>query len=265
MFGAIIGDIVGSRFEFNNHRSKDFDLFAEGCFATDDSYMTLAVAKAILSCDGNWDNLGDETVKFMQEIGRKHPDCGFGGMFNRWIHSDEPKPYNSFGNGAAMRVAIYLYELEAEYGDGNTVIHRGAFDHAHMPEKSFLMFIETVRVIVSAFGFGGIVGLSGFMCALKKGEVKYCGVEFSDGGKLYHYRTSDLRIGEGNSVIVPVGESNYEREAVVKTVEFCRWDNTPYPLEKTKEIIRMADDEYDDITPPALLGEVITSEEDEDY
>lgn len=48
MLGAIVGDIVGSRFEFNNHRSKDFDLFAEGCFATDDSIMTLAVAKAIM-------------------------------------------------------------------------------------------------------------------------------------------------------------------------------------------------------------------------
>jgi len=55
MLGAIIGDIIGSRFEFNNHRSKDFDLFAKGFFATDDSLMTLAVAKAILSCWGGWD------------------------------------------------------------------------------------------------------------------------------------------------------------------------------------------------------------------
>jgi len=76
MLGAIIGDIIGSRFEFNNHRSKDFDLFAKGCFATDDSLMTLAVAKAILSCGGGWDKLGDQTVKYMQEIGRKYPNCG---------------------------------------------------------------------------------------------------------------------------------------------------------------------------------------------
>ncbi|MBP6086869.1 MAG: ADP-ribosylglycohydrolase family protein [Pelolinea sp.] len=105
MLGAIIGDIIGSRFEFNNHRSKDFDLFAKGCFATDDSLMTLAVAKAILSCGGGWDKLGDQTVKYMQEIGRKYPNCGFGSAFNRWIFSDDPKPYNSFGNGAAMRVS----------------------------------------------------------------------------------------------------------------------------------------------------------------
>jgi ADP-ribosylglycohydrolase len=105
MLGAIIGDVVGSRFEFNNHRSKNFDLFGEGCFATDDSIMTLAVAKAILACEGDWEKLGEQAVKHMQEIGRKHPNCGFGGMFNRWIFSDDPKPYNSFGNGAAMRVS----------------------------------------------------------------------------------------------------------------------------------------------------------------
>jgi ADP-ribosylglycohydrolase len=101
MLGAIIGDIVGSRFEFNNHRSKDFDLFAEGCFATDDSIMTL-VAKAIMEtskakaldgreADANFDSLlFDLTVKYMQQIGRKHPDCGFGGMFYKWVFSDDP-------------------------------------------------------------------------------------------------------------------------------------------------------------------------------
>ena len=105
MLGAIIGDIVGSRFEFNNHRSKEFPLFTDGCFVTDDSIMTLAVAKAILACEGDWDRLSEQTVKHMQQIGRKYPDCGFGGMFNRWVFSDDPKPYNSFGNGAAMRVS----------------------------------------------------------------------------------------------------------------------------------------------------------------
>ncbi|MDD4802722.1 MAG: ADP-ribosylglycohydrolase family protein [Syntrophomonas sp.] len=105
MLGAIIGDIVGSRFEFYNHRSKDFDLFAESCFATDDSIMTIATAKAILACQGNWEILNEQAVKFMQKIGRKHPNCGFGRMFYRWIFSNDPEPYNSFGNGAAMRVS----------------------------------------------------------------------------------------------------------------------------------------------------------------
>jgi ADP-ribosylglycohydrolase len=65
MLGAIVGDIVGSRFEFNNHRSKEFPLFTEGCFATDDSIMTLAVAKAILACEGDSDRLIEQTVKHM--------------------------------------------------------------------------------------------------------------------------------------------------------------------------------------------------------
>ena len=105
MLGAIIGDIVGSRFEFNNHRSKDFDFFAKGCFATDDSIMTLAIAKAIMECEGDWAQLGNLSVHYMRAIGREYPDCGFGGMFQRWVFSDDPKPYNSFGNGAAMRVS----------------------------------------------------------------------------------------------------------------------------------------------------------------
>ena len=117
MLGAIIGDIVGSRFEFNNHRSKEFDLLTEDCFATDDSIMTLAVAKAIMGAmkekelSDAFDSpefrvlLSDLAVKYMQEIGQKYPDCGFGGRFNRWVFSEVPEPYNSYGNGAAMRVS----------------------------------------------------------------------------------------------------------------------------------------------------------------
>ena len=106
MLGAVIGDIVSSRFEFNNHRSKEFDLFAEGCFATDDSIMSLAVAKAITEASQaktensrGYDHdfhaaLSDLTVKYMQEIGREYPNCGFGGMFHQWVFSDSSEPYN---------------------------------------------------------------------------------------------------------------------------------------------------------------------------
>ena len=622
MLGAIIGDIVRSRFKFNNYRSKNFDLLAAGCFVTDDSIMTLAIAKAILACEGDWESLGERTVKFLQEIGRKHPDCAFNSMFNRWIFSDDSKPYYSFGSGTAMHaspcgfiarteeeakllsrkitevmhnhaegvkgaeavtIAIFLarsgatkkeirerverdyykldftldsirdtyqlnktcqetvpraivaflesitfedairnaisiggdsgilaaitgaiaeayygiprplkrkaliylddelrgicheweqatrsgkpnrkfdfitkyigklndrdnwqdfygefyifaqlnpeygwkdyqailekhglkwteesmktadaeildeqtilalilgahraehftegvlekficggyitkwlrrlktiddkrkpepdrpalkrvrislqpfhkgstsellvtneqvviknsipeggsvthhyeieaalgigedilsimadcldtegwhdarsfngadfvinlYELEAEYEDGKTVVHRGIFDRAHMPEKHFVMFINAIHAIIQSFGFGGIVGLSGFMSALKKGEVKYCGVEFSDGGKIYHYRTTDLRIDVGDEVVVPVGESNYEQEATVRTIEFYPWDDTPYPLEKTKEIIRLVNDE-EEPSAQSLLTETVENEEDDE-
>ena len=104
MLGAIIGDIAGSRFEFYNHRNKNFDLFDESCFFTDDSAMTLAIAKAIMACEGNWELLGANAVRYMREIGRAYK-CSYGPLFYEWIWSDNPQPYKSFGNGAAMRVS----------------------------------------------------------------------------------------------------------------------------------------------------------------
>ncbi|MDR2604394.1 MAG: ADP-ribosylglycohydrolase family protein [Desulfovibrio sp.] len=624
MLGAIIGDIVGSRFEFNNHRSKDFDFFAEGCFVTDDSIMTLAVAKAIMECaDSRFDEslLSRNVVKTMQEIGRKYPNCGFGSMFNNWIFSDDPRPYNSFGNGAAMRVspcgfiaetedeakflskivtevthnhpeglkgaeavavAVYMaktgatkkeireridndyypldfmldgiratyrfnetcretvpqaivafleaetfedavrnavsiggdsdtlaavagsiaeayygihrlvekaamkfldaeqrsiyaawkkhvksvyqpqklkfitkykgkttnpgmaYSFEAEfyvflkmndeyglkqyvdilqknglewkeaslrnadvskldetavlalvtavlradhfsdgifetfaregilekwlvrlkeiddgreaeqetadvialridierdtrresleisakelfirehhdafgdithhyafkealhtdvieqileeagkaltadgwletneksprgnysytlavsYSDETTEQRRGNYDRVHIPEESWGKVISAVRGFLGLFMFGEIVNLSGFMNAIRVGEVKYCGVEFSKGGKIYHYRTTDLQIAVGDSVIVPAGDNNYEREAVVKTVEFCRWDDTPYPLEQTKRILGKTDYTRRSIAKLALPSEVVDNDGDDD-
>jgi len=105
MLGAIIGDIVGSRFEWHNNRNKEFDFLTHKCFFTDDSVMSLAVAKAILNCNGNYDNLSAEAVATMQSVGRPYPDCGYGGSFYNWMYSDSPKPYGSYGNGAAMRVS----------------------------------------------------------------------------------------------------------------------------------------------------------------
>ena len=105
MLGAIIGDIVGSRFEWNNIKTKEFDFLTYRCFPTDDSIMSLAVAKAILQCNGEYASLPEQTVCCMQEVGRPYPDCGYGGSFRRWMYSDHPQPYNSYGNGAAMRVS----------------------------------------------------------------------------------------------------------------------------------------------------------------
>ena len=105
MIGAIIGDIVGSRFEWDNHRSKDFDLLTHKCFFTDDSVMSLAVCDALLKCEPDYRNLSEQAVRSMQNIGRPYPHCGYGGSFCRWMYSDNPQPYNSYGNGAAMRVS----------------------------------------------------------------------------------------------------------------------------------------------------------------
>ena len=105
MLGAIIGDIVGSRFEWNNIKTKNFEFYHDRCFATDDSIMSLAIAKAVVESRDDREMLGKLAVKYMQKIGRPYPRCGFGGSFYGWIYSDDPKPYGSLGNGAAMRVS----------------------------------------------------------------------------------------------------------------------------------------------------------------
>ncbi len=115
MLGAIIGDIVGSRFEWHNHRSKDFEFLSHirGCKPTDDSIMTLAIAQAILDCNGDENVLFINTVKRMQEFGRRYPDGGYGGRFRHWLTSSNPQPYSSWGNGAAMRVSPCAYAAKS--------------------------------------------------------------------------------------------------------------------------------------------------------
>ena len=73
MLGAVIGDIIGSRFEADNHKSKEFDLFTRDSCPTDDSVMTLAVAKALVASREDWSQLSKNAVKYMQEIGRQYP------------------------------------------------------------------------------------------------------------------------------------------------------------------------------------------------
>ena len=108
MLGALIGDMVGAPYEFDRGRkTKEFPLFIKYSQFTDDSVMSIAVAEALLSCGRDAD---DETIQKacidrMQEWGRAYPDAGYGGMFYQWLHTREPKPYGSFGNGSAMRVA----------------------------------------------------------------------------------------------------------------------------------------------------------------
>ena len=107
MTGAIIGDIVGSRFEFDNHKSKDFTLFTPQCFFTDDTVMTLAVAKALNKYESitDYEDFRQTLIKSMHEIGNHYPDCGYGGRFYSWIMNRNTEPYNSYGNGSAMRVS----------------------------------------------------------------------------------------------------------------------------------------------------------------
>ena len=116
MIGAIIGDIVGSRFEFNNHRSKDFELFTPGCFFTDDTVMTLAVANALMDFrDKRYECLPEKVIESMQKLGRRYPGAGYGGSFGLWIFSNDPTPYGSYGNGAAMRISPTAYVARTDH------------------------------------------------------------------------------------------------------------------------------------------------------
>ncbi len=107
MIGALLGDIVGSVYEFNNISTKDFPLFSKDSRPTDDSIMSLAVAAALMDYEdgGRKGSLGDLAVKWMQDLGRAYPYAGYGGRFRVWLQEERPLPYNSLGNGSAMRVS----------------------------------------------------------------------------------------------------------------------------------------------------------------
>ena len=105
MLGAIIGDIAGSRFEWYNTKKKDFQFFHDACRFTDDTVLSLAIGQSVLEAENNPAALGPAAVTNMQMLGCLFPQAGYGRHFIRWLTSLNPQPYNSFGNGAAMRVS----------------------------------------------------------------------------------------------------------------------------------------------------------------
>jgi len=105
MLGAIIGDIVGSRFEYESIKTKSFEFITDDCFFTDDTVMTIAVGKALIDCKVDYTLLTDKVIETLRYFGSKYPDAGYGGMFTHWLESDHPNPYHSYGNGSAMRVS----------------------------------------------------------------------------------------------------------------------------------------------------------------
>lgn len=104
MLGAIIGDVVGSRFEWNNLKSKDFELFHADCHITDDSVLTVAVADALLRYTAGTDSLTVTAAHCLREYGCRYPLAGYGARFMTWLFRKNAGPYNSLGNGSAMRV-----------------------------------------------------------------------------------------------------------------------------------------------------------------
>ena len=107
MLGAIIGDIVGSVYEWNNIKTKEFTLFGPKCFFTDDTVMTLAVAEGLMNGGS-----AEAFVLAMKKYGRLYPDAGYGGRFEKWLLSEKSHPYNSFGNGSAMRVSPVAWAFD---------------------------------------------------------------------------------------------------------------------------------------------------------
>lgn len=100
MIGAIVGDIVGSVYEWNNIKFKEFPLFQDKCFFSDDKVMTIAVAEGLMN-----GGTKDDFIDAMKKYGRMYPNAGYGGRFRSWLITDSRKPYHSWGNSSAMRTA----------------------------------------------------------------------------------------------------------------------------------------------------------------
>ena len=126
MKGAIIGDIIGSRFEFNNARTRDFELFTGECSFTDDTICTIAIMEALLTPEMDFKA---SLLKWC----RKYPTPmgSYGGSFARWIYSDDPQPYNSFGNGAAMRVSPCAVAFPRRSDAIRAAAYSAAVSHNH--------------------------------------------------------------------------------------------------------------------------------------
>ena len=127
MLGAITGDTIGSRFEFAGTKRTDFDLFGPGCRYTDDSVMTMAVAEWLMD---DPTHSHEVLEKKMVKYGELDPGAGYGGMFSEWLFYPEAlyrdgirKPYNSFGNGSAMRVSSvgWMFETMEETESGRNL------------------------------------------------------------------------------------------------------------------------------------------------
>lgn len=97
VFGAIAGDVIGSVYEWHGTKSPDFELFTDATCFTDDTVLTVAVAKALLD--------GLDYTETLRDFARRYPDRGYGGLFGQWVLLPDRGPYDSWGNGSAMRVS----------------------------------------------------------------------------------------------------------------------------------------------------------------
>ncbi len=119
MIGAILGDIIGSPYEFDRgNKSKVFPLFSDESTYTDDTVMTIAVGKAFLEAGASSDDelISDNLYRFMHQFGDMYPDAGYGVRFYEWLHNPDRAAYGSLGNGSAMRVSSVAWLYDNMYG-----------------------------------------------------------------------------------------------------------------------------------------------------
>lgn len=161
MLGAIIGDIVGSIYEWNNIKTKDFPLFQDKCFFTDDTVMTCAVAEAVMNGGKK-----DDFITAMKKYGRMYPNSGYGGRFGAWLMSEDNEPYNSFGNGSAMRVSPCAWVMDCGFcartgvwpANGRAMAKLSAEVTHNHPEGIKGAMATADAIFMARFYFGGYCG-----------------------------------------------------------------------------------------------------------
>ncbi len=161
MLGAIVGDIVGSVYERHNIKTKDFPLFRDFYFFTDDTVMTCAVAEAIMNGGKR-----DDFIDAMKKYGRMYPRAGYGGRFKRWLFSDDREPYYSFGNGSAMRVSPCAWVMDCGFyartglwpSNGRTYARLSAEVTHNHPEGIKGAMATVDAIFLCRYYFGGYCG-----------------------------------------------------------------------------------------------------------
>jgi ADP-ribosylglycohydrolase len=149
MIGAITGDIVGSIYEHHNIKTKEFPLFGEGCHFTDDTVCTFAVADCLLD--------GGDFADYLRLYARRYPDRGYGAMFQRWAGTPNMGPYNSWGNGAAMRVSAVPYFVGSEAELFELAERQAAVTHNHPDAITGAQAVAlTTMMAKSGIGVNGI-------------------------------------------------------------------------------------------------------------
>lgn len=174
MIGAILGDIVGSIYEFDNIKTKEFEFFDEKCYFTDDTVLTAAIAEALMQYESidknNIEDFREKLIDVMHQIGGDYPRCGFGGHFRMWVLLKDRTPYNSYGNGSAMRVSSvgwYAKTLEE-----TEMIARATADVSHNHP-------EGIKGAVATAGAVFLARTGATMDEIKKYISKYYTINFT--------------------------------------------------------------------------------------